>query len=128
MNVPLVRASAHSLPFATEIFDSVFATFPTDFIADERTISSLYRTLKPEGRLIIVLGARLTSGGLLGGAVEWLYEITGQREFPEGKEPQSERWHLARQRFVAAGFRLQIEQVELSASLVTIAIAYKREK
>jgi ubiquinone/menaquinone biosynthesis C-methylase UbiE len=128
MIVPLVRASAHSLPFAADVFDSAFATFPTDFIADERTISSLYRALKPEGRLVIVLGARLTSGSLLGGVIEWLSEITGQREFPDAKEPHSEQWHLARQRFLSAGFSLEIEQVELSASIVTIAIAYKRAK
>jgi SAM-dependent methyltransferase len=124
-NVPLIRASAYSLPFVTEIFDSVLATFPTEFIVDERTISSLYRALKPDGRLVIVPEARLMGGGPLRGGVEWLYRVTGQRGFPDGKEPQGDPWHLAGMRFVAAGFRLQVEQVELEGSIVTVVVAHK---
>lgn len=123
--VPLVRASAHSLPFATETFDSVLATFPTEFIVDVRTLGSLYRVLRPGGRLVIVPEARLTGGGILRGAIEWLYAITGQRGLPDGLDHQNDPWYFARERFVTAGFRVQVEKVELEGSVVTVVLVQK---
>ena len=127
-SVPLVRASAGALPFAREAFDSALATFPTEFIAEEGTISSLYRALKPGGRLVIVPEARLTGGGLISDAIEFLYTVTGQRGSPGGADSQGDRRNIARLRFVDSGFSLKLEQVVIEGSVVTVLVAHKRAR
>jgi len=52
-------ASAQALPFADAAFDSVVATFPTDYIADVAALREIRRVLRPRGRLIVVLAATL---------------------------------------------------------------------
>ncbi len=52
-------ASAQALPFADAAFDSVVATFPTDYIADATALREIRRVLRPRGRLIVVLAATL---------------------------------------------------------------------
>lgn len=124
-SVPLVRASAGALPFAQEAFDSALATFPTEFIAEEGTISSLYRALKPDGRLVIVPEARLTGGGIVRNAIEFLYAVTGQRSSSGGAENHGYPWYAARLRFADAGFSLKLEQVNIEGSVVTVLVAHK---
>jgi SAM-dependent methyltransferase len=57
--VSLQQGVAQELPFADASFDSVVSTFPTDYIFDPLTLGQLARVLVPDGRLIVVLGARL---------------------------------------------------------------------
>ena len=52
-------ASAQALPFADASFDSVVATFPTDYIADAAALREMRRVLRPRGRLVVVLAATL---------------------------------------------------------------------
>jgi ubiquinone/menaquinone biosynthesis C-methylase UbiE len=60
----LLRADARWIPLPTAAFDTVVATFPSEYIADQRTLSEIRRVLRPSGELIVVLGAQL-SGPLL---------------------------------------------------------------
>ena len=53
------QASVQALPFADAAFDNVVSTFPTDYIADPQALRELRRVLRPDGRLIVVLGATL---------------------------------------------------------------------
>ncbi|HEX8996377.1 MAG TPA: class I SAM-dependent methyltransferase [Ktedonobacterales bacterium] len=53
------RASVQTLPFTDASFDSVVSTFPTDYIADPAALREIARTLRPNGRLVVVLGASL---------------------------------------------------------------------
>jgi SAM-dependent methyltransferase len=53
------QADIRALPFADAAFDSVVSTFPTDYIADPRTITEIARVLRPGGRFVVVLGATL---------------------------------------------------------------------
>jgi len=56
---PVVQASVQRLPFADAAFDSVVSTFPTEYIYDPAALREIARVLRPQGRLIIVLGASL---------------------------------------------------------------------
>jgi SAM-dependent methyltransferase len=57
--VSLQQGIAQELPYADASFDSVVSTFPTDYIFDPLTLGQIGRVLTPDGRLIVVLGARL---------------------------------------------------------------------
>jgi ubiquinone/menaquinone biosynthesis C-methylase UbiE len=78
----LVRGRAQALPFPDGAFANVIATFPTDFILAPQTLDAVVRVLQPEGRLVIVVAGYLRGPGLLRRFVEWLYQVTGQREVP----------------------------------------------
>jgi ubiquinone/menaquinone biosynthesis C-methylase UbiE len=55
----LARAYAQALPFAAESFDTVVATFPSEYIMAHTTLHEIRRVLRPRGQLVIILGAQL---------------------------------------------------------------------
>jgi len=76
----LVRARAQALPFCDRAFQSVVATFPTEYILDRRTRDEMVRVLRPGGRIVVVAAAQFTGRDPVSRFLEWLYRITGQRE------------------------------------------------
>jgi len=90
MSIPLNRAKAQALPFASNSFSNVVATFPTNYIFDDKTLAEVYRVLKaPEtgesnaaGRLIIVIEGQLRGPWPIRPVIDWLYKITDQHNFP----------------------------------------------
>ncbi|MCP4357632.1 MAG: methyltransferase domain-containing protein [Chloroflexi bacterium] len=128
--VPLVQGMVQELPFAPAVFDTILSTFPTDYIVDPATLTAVHRTLKRNGRLIIVPEGHLNGQGTVYRFIEWLFAITGQKEEYFGVNdgrywPSNTRWQPIRQRFENAGFQLTIEQRQLERSGVTILIAEK---
>ena len=119
----ILRAQAQRLPFLSSTFDSILATFPTIFIVDPATLAELHRVIRPGGSVIIVPQARLTGGGILRRLIEWLYTITGQEPVPKDEQLISPNWFMAEELFTGAGFSLNIEDVDLERSIVTIVIA-----
>ncbi len=124
----LVRSRAQALPFPDKTFDSILATFPTEFIVDPKTVSEVRRTLKSGGNVVIVAEAQLTGGGIIRGIIEWLYFVTGQRQFFQGDQDEAKFWLRSRQSYVDAGFDVRLEQVRLEDSIVTVAIASKSDR
>jgi ubiquinone/menaquinone biosynthesis C-methylase UbiE len=110
---PLARGRAQALPFATDSFDSVLATFPTQYIVDPATLAEVRRVLRPGGRLVVVVGAQLQGQDPFSRFVEWLYKITGQRELARA-------WDAP---FVAAGFAPRQVLVEMPRSLIYMLVA-----
>ena len=55
----LARARSQALPFPSATFAAVISTFPSDYIADPRTVAEIARVLCPGGRLVVVPGAWL---------------------------------------------------------------------
>jgi ubiquinone/menaquinone biosynthesis C-methylase UbiE len=122
----ILRAPAQNLPFAAHSFDSALATFPTEFIAERRTLRELHRVLRPGGRLLIVPQAQLTGKSLAVRVLEFLFAITGQRQVP-AHEPETEsagpQWPLMQERLLDAGFSAQAESVSLPGSEVILVTA-----
>lgn len=128
VNANLIRSQAQTLPFPDESFDSIMATFPTEFIVNPATISEGYRTLKSGGNLVVVAEAQLTRGGIVRNFIEWLYFITGQRQSLSEEKKEASLWLRSRRAYMDAGFDVRVERVRLEGSMVTIAIASKGEQ
>lgn len=115
--VPLVQARAQVLPFRDGCFDSVVATFPTEFILAPRTLRDAARVLRPEGRLVVVAWARLGGHDPLSRFIEWLYRVTGQREPLPGAGEAAAR---------EAGFALRAVWEQVGHSEVMLVVADRR--
>ncbi len=126
VSIPLIRGDAASLPLADAVFDTVLATFPTEYIANPAVLAEVHRVLGENGRFLIIPAAGFTNPRCLYRFIEWLYAITGQRKEIFAIEPK-QNWlaDAILQRFTDAGFRVEMDQVHLTHSVVTRLIAYK---
>lgn len=113
----LTRGLAQSLPYQSGIFDTIIATFPTEYIFQEETLSEVQRCLSEGGRLIVLPVAFPKSGFL-----KWLYKITG--ESPADLTESIEERSL--QPFLNAGFHAEVEIVEVKSSRLLIIVAAKK--
>jgi ubiquinone/menaquinone biosynthesis C-methylase UbiE len=100
--IRLVRAVAQLLPFPRATFDSIVATFPTDYIADRATLAEVRRVLRPGGRLVIVLAAAFDHDGLYERIVGLAYRLTLQHS-PRARPARSPRSAMS-DRLTQAGF------------------------
>jgi len=58
----LARGHAQALPFPAASFDTVVATFPSEYILDPVTHQEIHRVLAPGGRLVVVPLAQIDPG------------------------------------------------------------------
>ena len=117
----LTRGVAQSLPFRDGSFDTVVATFPTEYIFEPSTLLEAWRTLAPKGRFVLLPGAVITGRGLWERFMAWIFRITGQTP-PNLTEILHER---SKEPFGRAGFDLEIHEVDVKSSLVFILVATK---
>jgi SAM-dependent methyltransferase len=78
----LIRGVSQKLPFPANSFESVLATFPTEYIFDPSTLQEIYRILIPGGRLVILFGAWITGRRWNERAAACLFRISGQAPEP----------------------------------------------
>ncbi len=114
----LARGLAQSLPFQEQAFDSVVATFPSEYIFDIRTLKEVRRVLVTGGRFVIIPMAWITGMRPLERLAAGLFRLTGETS---GK-PQPLR-REAQEQFQRAGFNAQSELVSLKGSQVLVIIA-----
>lgn len=116
----LARGMAQTLPFPDAAFDAIVCTFPTPFIFEPETLAELYRVLRADSRLIIVISGAFTASGVIVRLLEGLYQITGQRADRSANEVLFQR---VIDRFEHTGFdaRLIREPCPRSEALVIIA-------
>jgi ubiquinone/menaquinone biosynthesis C-methylase UbiE len=119
--VKLTRGVAQQLPFAADTFDSVVATFPSDYITDPETMSEVMRCLTDGGRFVVLPAATLMGRGILDRIMALVFRITHQSPV-DPIEVVSDR---LRQPFEEAGFHVQIKGVDVKSSLLLIVIATK---
>jgi len=113
----LSRALSQRLPFSKESFDTIIATFPTEYIFSMQTLSEVQRCLSDGGRLIVLPAAFPKSGFL-----KWLYKVTG--ESPAALTESIKTKSL--QPFLNAGFDAEVEIVEVKSSTLLIIVAQKK--
>ena len=119
--INLTRAVAQHLPFSNDSFDTVVATFPSEYIFASETLTEANRVLSPNGRFVILPGATLIGRRLLDRMMALLFRITGQTA-PNVAEMLRER---TKKPFAEAGFHVQNHELELQSSLVFIIVATK---
>lgn len=78
LHFSLVSGVAQHLPFPTNKFNCVTATFPTEYIIDPETLSEIYRVLRSGGKLVIIPLAWITGRSLFHRAAALIFQITGQ--------------------------------------------------
>ena len=112
----LTRGLAQALPFQAESFDTIVATFPTEYFADPQTLREVKRCLVPGGRFL-VLPVALPKNSLL----DWLFKTTHQRP--------AEALDVIRAKlekpFALGGFQTEIKTLEISSGTLVIVIAIK---
>ncbi|MBW8009990.1 MAG: methyltransferase domain-containing protein [Chloroflexi bacterium] len=116
LSYALVSGESQHLPYPSNKFKCVAATFPTEYIISPDTLSEIYRVLISGGKLIIVPLAWITGRSLLHKAAALLFRITGQvSDWDENQlSPYSQ-----------AGFELETHFREIKASKVLVISAQK---
>ena len=114
----LSRGYAQHLPFPQGVFDTVIATFPSEYIFEQNTLLEARRVLLTGGRLIILPMAWITGTHPLERLAAWLFRITG--EAPGEPKPISA---AIRNQFTRAGFQVRDEIIKMEGSQVLVIIA-----
>ena len=73
-----IRAEAENIPFVNHSFETVIATFPSEYIFQPATLKSCSRILKPDGELIILLGVKFTSANFSSRILKTIYDLFQQ--------------------------------------------------
>ena len=116
----LARGHAQHLPYQDSAFDTLVATFPSEYIYDSHTLHEARRVLVAGGRLVILPMAWITGGRPLERLAAWLFRFTG--EAPGQPRPLPAP---VRDQFARSGFQVQSELLSLKGSQVLLLFAEK---
>ncbi len=117
LSAAILRGYAQFLPFPADSFDSVVSTFPSEYIADPRTLAEVGRVLKEDGRFVIIPVAWLGGKSLLERGAQWLFRVTGQG----GEGVQARMTDFLTEN----GFSAVCSEIEISHSTVLVVVAEK---
>ncbi len=118
----MVRARAQALPYPDSSFDTVVATFPSDYILEREMLGEVWRVLSPTGMLVVVPMVWFTGTQCVYGWLRRLFEWTGQSQAIEVV------WPRLATRLESLGFRARYELVEMDVSRVLVVLAEKQER
>lgn len=112
-HISLTRGVSQSLPFSDNTFETILATFPSNYITDPRTLAEAKRCLRPGGRLII-LPVAWPRNPLL----DWLFRVTGESP-TEAMELVKSKF---KQPFVEAGFDTEIRMLDVNSGILLLIL------
>jgi ubiquinone/menaquinone biosynthesis C-methylase UbiE len=112
--VDLIRGIAQALPFPDEAFDTIVATFPTEYITESATLTEVKRCLVKGGRLV-VLPVALPKNPFL----DWLFRVTHQSPVEALDIVKSN----LKQPFVTAGFTTEIKTLDQKSGILLVVLA-----
>ncbi|RPJ23481.1 MAG: methyltransferase domain-containing protein [Chloroflexi bacterium] len=110
----LTRGVAQQLPFPNETFDTIIATFPTEYITDPGTLAEVRRCLLNGGRLVVLPVALPKHPFLI-----WLFKVTDQSP-TEALEVVKFKF---KEPFAAAGFETEIKTLDVKSGILLIVLA-----
>ena len=110
----LTRGLAQHLPFCNEAFDTIIATFPTEYFTDPQTLSEVKRCLSDGGRFV-VLPAAMPKNWFLA----WLFKVTGQAS--------SDAVKIVREKleepFIESNFDVETHIIERNSGTLIVIVA-----
>jgi ubiquinone/menaquinone biosynthesis C-methylase UbiE len=112
--INLTRGIAQALPFPNKAFDTIVATFPTEYITDPHTLSEVKRCLAAGGRLV-VLPVALPKNPFL----DWLFRVTHQSPVEALDIVKSN----LKQPFLTAGFRTELKTIHEKSGILLVVLA-----
>jgi len=112
----LTRGIAQELPFCDQAFDTIFATFPAEYIYDSRTLSELKRCLADGGRFV-VLPVAMPKNKFL----SWLFRVTDQAP-SEALQIVQEK---LKEPFIKSNFDVETHIIERTSGTLIIFVAKK---
>ena len=112
----LVIGYAQFLPFPSQSFHNVVATFPTKFIFDAYALAEIKRLLVPGGKLIALPVAWINGPRWFDRLAAWLFHVTGQAPKWDDRFIQP---------FLKAGFAIETRMIEVKSSQILLLIATK---
>jgi ubiquinone/menaquinone biosynthesis C-methylase UbiE len=74
----LINGNTDTLPFPPNSFNTIAATFPTNYIKSPKVIGEIYRALKTGGEFVFIPVASLTGKSFIYNLATILFKITGQ--------------------------------------------------
>ena len=119
----LVLGYAQYLPFKDQSFDSLVATFPSEYIFAPETLAEAARVLKSGGRLVVALSASPDDANLPDRAATWLFRITGQ-----GGMITDDIAEKIKAYFAASGLKVNLIREQVRKSTVLLLVAEKTQK
>jgi ubiquinone/menaquinone biosynthesis C-methylase UbiE len=117
----IIQGRSQELPLESCSISGVIATFPAEFILEPDTLNSIFRTLIPGGKCVIIGLSTITGKAFYDRFASWLYRFTGQSDHPE------EAYDAWLQQLEKAGFETQQEIVKLPRANVLRLTATKKE-
>ena len=117
----LVRSLGQNIPFASNTFDTIFATFPAEYIFTQQTLLEVRRALKIGGKLIVLPVAWVTGKGMLDRFASWLFRFTR----PATSSLSQQVIISLTEPFNNSGFLVETKLLEVKSSCVLIIFATK---
>ncbi len=118
--VPRVRASVLSMPFADGRFDSIVCTFPAGYILEQRTLQEVARLLCPPNPATGSLGGRFIVVGMVVSSDHWLWRQAMRFLFGAQQETVLD---LFERMASAAGLRVRVLEQEDRGLRVPVVLA-----
>jgi ubiquinone/menaquinone biosynthesis C-methylase UbiE len=114
--INLTRGIGQQLPFRGESFDTIVATFPTEYITDPDTLAEVKRCLSNGGRFIVLPAAWPRNPFL-----DWLFKVTSQSPTEALEIVKSK----LREPFVQTGFETEVRTLDVQSGRLLIVLARK---
>ena len=117
----LTQGDAGQLPFPTNAFEQIVATFPSDYFLDPSTLKEAYRVLSPNGEILHLPIAWMGRKNPVSKFMAWLFKITGQN-----REKDHPLFDAGESILEQAGFVMSTEAIKFPNSKVLMIIAKKK--
>ena len=82
----ILNGYAQFMPFASETFDQVVATFPSEYFYETDSLAEIYRLTKPQGEVLVLPVAWILGDNLPDRLARYLFSATHQASDPEDAE------------------------------------------